>query len=652
MLTSVVGASALVASCNLSRRDQPPFGEIIVNVDTDVSVPRIVNRLRIDVFDERGVWRESRDYARLDPRDWPVSFSVYSDDEARDRVLVLRLRGYAEGLTRKYAGEFASQVPKVEQPYVANSREEMCAHAVELLPDVVRTGRVGRVDFLSPMTCPDFTVRFGSSGGAMAGYFDVKERGDWSFYGIGAVDVRTNCLDDSSSLTCRVNESPRLTLDPGRVWMVLRDSQASAPMDVSMVVSQKKSSPLRPPPPSDPSSPTPLSMHPVDEDLDAGRDAADPLRPGTPQLEPQPLVAIDRLVRLNIHPQVRASANVVLRGACAGTPAQLSVVDDAADWSFARTCIATDEHDAALADEPLSSMFSRATTSVSGTFGRSTTCASKHAGAACIEGGAFVFGNTEGFGPGSESALSPRIVAVSTFSLDTHEVTVADLRAALASGMSFERPADMPSTSSYCTWTPVAGDNERKPVTCISWNAARAYCQFHHGDLPTEAQWEYAATQAGREAKTRYPWGSDPPRCTCDGVADPCHAAIFGRANTAVFDFAEDIHCGTSSLPFDVDAREGAHGDVSPSGVVGLGGGVAELVLDAFHSDADPCWRAAGVVDPKCFEPEPVVCTMRGAGFGDSFFRAIASLHRSLRPWDAYRAISVGFRCAYAEPTR
>jgi iron(II)-dependent oxidoreductase len=47
------------------------------------------------------------------------------------------------------------------------------------------------------------------------------------------------------------------------------------------------------------------------------------------------------------------------------------------------------------------------------------------------------------------------------------------------------------------------------PVVHVNWHEAEAYCRFAKRRLPTEIEWEYAAsTGASREGKSRYPWGN------------------------------------------------------------------------------------------------------------------------------------------------
>jgi formylglycine-generating enzyme required for sulfatase activity len=64
------------------------------------------------------------------------------------------------------------------------------------------------------------------------------------------------------------------------------------------------------------------------------------------------------------------------------------------------------------------------------------------------------------------------------------------------------------------TWTPTAGTQEDKAMNCVNWFEAYAFCIYDGGFLPSEAEWEYAASN-GKNA--RYPWGD---------VGDPVKAVV------------------------------------------------------------------------------------------------------------------------------
>ena len=99
--------ATLTAGCD----GPPPKGELVVVVDTDVAVPEMVGRLRVDLFTvpegahEDPLWFESRDVALGSADALPISFSLVNPSDTEAMKALVRVRLYPEGAVRRYTGE-------------------------------------------------------------------------------------------------------------------------------------------------------------------------------------------------------------------------------------------------------------------------------------------------------------------------------------------------------------------------------------------------------------------------------------------------------------------------------------------------------------------------------------------------------------------
>ena len=114
----------------------------------------------------------------------------------------------------------------------------------------------------------------------------------------------------------------------------------------------------------------------------------------------------------------------------------------------------------------------------------------------CIPEGDFIRGADD-----SEKDQRPQAtIWVSTFYMDTYEVTNADYKKCAKAG------ACRKHSPAY----KVGFSGPNQPVVGIKWFDARDYCAWAGKRLPTEAEWEKAAR--GPEGHL-YPWGDEKPTC-------------------------------------------------------------------------------------------------------------------------------------------
>ena len=139
-----------------------------------------------------------------------------------------------------------------------------------------------------------------------------------------------------------------------------------------------------------------------------------------------------------------------------------------------------------------------------------------------VKGGKFNFGSNNGL----EREKPEHEVTIQSFLIDKNLVTVKDFRR-FVSESNYTTEAEVFGNGivyndSINIWQLVDGANwqfplgnfktiaiDDHPVTQVSWNDACAYCEFYGKTLPSEVQWEYAASERGQKKNQLYYWGNN-----------------------------------------------------------------------------------------------------------------------------------------------
>ncbi len=230
-----------------------------------------------------------------------------------------------------------------------------------------------------------------------------------------------------------------------------------------------------------------------------------------------------------------------------------------------------------------------------------------------LEGGSFLMGSDDG----ERDERPVRRLTLPPFELARSEVTVAQYEACVSAG-ACRAPATEPRPA--CVWG--QADVARRAVNCLDWQQASDFCAWAGGRLPSEAEWEFAAS--GGEGRL-YPWGSEGPaqgavRANYDGYD---HGDGFDRAQ-----YRRDGHeygAPVCSYP----AGQSRHG------LCDLAGNLREWTATAASEDSVGSGGALLAGGLR---------VLRGGSWQDPA-RALRASARRLAP-PGERSATVGLRCA------
>ena len=203
-------------------------------------------------------------------------------------------------------------------------------------------------------------------------------------------------------------------------------------------------------------------------------------------------------------------------------------------------------------------------------------------------------------GGGDTKRLPIHTVVLDGFWIDKFEISFGQYNLCVVAGHC------KPST--YADFSPFNEDN--RPVIGVNWFQAEAYCDWAGGQLPTEAQWEYAARGP---TNLKYPWGEQEPDCML---------ANYGGWEGCV---------GSTSVVGSFPAG------ASWVGALDMGGNVYEWTADWDYSySAQKVFNPSGPADGERK-------VMRGGSWTDFGENLLAAQRMRFVPTDY--ADTVGFRC-------
>ena len=176
-------------------------------------------------------------------------------------------------------------------------------------------------------------------------------------------------------------------------------------------------------------------------------------------------------------------------------------------------------------------------------------------------------------------AVNP--VSVDAFVMAKTETTVEQFKACVDAGACASDNYYTTTNNKYCNYD--RGEAWlNHPMNCVNWHGANEYCAWIGGRLPTEDEWQYAATHDGAQAlETTYPWGDTEPV--------PCAHANYLASNQYCDGTTLITRPSGNFSEYYISAEVGTYSPLgdSPLGLQDMSGNVWEWTASRWEDEED-----------------------------------------------------------------